>query len=712
MCKFSILFAYLLTMPALLFAADHGRNYRDLAAEIEAIQGGTVAATSQLHSLAIEEYAARGYLLYYRAQAKLQEAERYPLGQRLKLLRAAHNDLRQAMHARHHKKECSELMGKVHEALAIETLSLELDFEALETIDRLPRAKLESPEWILRYGLALYRTKQKTAFGRLALRYLEYFRDEKLLRKTLHIEAPWRESVTKMLAARSTPRPARTVKRRRKAFTRSQLLERPRKFLSSFSKSKYLDLDQSFAIARALYFEARKNPTSRYQNYVKIFEHKRLNFSPDYLKSLIYRHWKRGELKVAAKLARHYTKEFSGSPEIPQLLYDYARILEDQGHFAKAEQSFARLADLTDKETLLDYALFRKAWTRYLQKKKPQKALKAFSEYLKQYPEGKYASTALYYKVKLSEKLGKKPSPQSISPEIHNFIADNPLSFYSVKYLVEHRIGTNAFLSLLGSLHGPLATPDFSLNIAEISRLRTFYELRALRLFADARQLMEAIPFNASNREYMFYLTSAYTSIDDLFHRTIFLTKIAKAFPEIRNKVRWGQLFPKHLLPLIAKAKEYLNSKIDKWFVLSIIRQESAFDKEAVSSAKAYGLMQLIASTASESARRAKLKNYKLNNPEHNVILGIQTVSDLLRRYNGRIDYALSAYNAGPGVTNRWIARRKHLGPLEFVESIPFQETRSYIKNVLRNYVIYKMLYGSRKRDLAVSFKFASNDFT
>jgi len=154
-------------------------------------------------------------------------------------------------------------------------------------------------------------------------------------------------------------------------------------------------------------------------------------------------------------------------------------------------------------------------------------------------------------------------------------------------------------------------------------------------------------------------------------------------------------LFPK---PYIEKAiEESSQYKLSPYLVLGLMRQESAFNKRVVSSARAIGLMQLLPSTAKRVARSMGEKSpdqEDLKKPEVNIQLGVKYLSGLLNDFEDNIIFALASYNAGPGKVKQWMGTRSHLRPLEFMESIPYKETRNYVKKVLRNYVIYKTLYG------------------
>jgi soluble lytic murein transglycosylase len=154
-------------------------------------------------------------------------------------------------------------------------------------------------------------------------------------------------------------------------------------------------------------------------------------------------------------------------------------------------------------------------------------------------------------------------------------------------------------------------------------------------------------------------------------------------------------LFPK---PYVEKAKqESSRYNLSPYLVMGLMRQESAFNKKVISSANAIGLMQLLPTTATRVARsmRAELPDQNdLKKPEVNIQLGVKYLSGLLGDFDDNIVFALASYNAGPSKVRQWMNLRSDLKPLEFMENIPYKETRNYVKKVLRNYVIYKTLYG------------------
>lgn len=138
---------------------------------------------------------------------------------------------------------------------------------------------------------------------------------------------------------------------------------------------------------------------------------------------------------------------------------------------------------------------------------------------------------------------------------------------------------------------------------------------------------------------------------------------------------------------------------IDPYLVASLVRQESEFNPGAVSPAHAYGLMQLLASVGKENAKKEGLKGFQtaqLLNPVTNLQLGTRNLKSVLDRFGGQPEYALAAYNAGDVPVRQWMANGDYKDIAEFVESIPYTETREYVQAIMRNREMYRALYGGK----------------
>jgi soluble lytic murein transglycosylase len=142
-----------------------------------------------------------------------------------------------------------------------------------------------------------------------------------------------------------------------------------------------------------------------------------------------------------------------------------------------------------------------------------------------------------------------------------------------------------------------------------------------------------------------------------------------------------------------AEAEEF---GVDALLLAALVRQESVFDVEALSPAGARGLAQLLPGTAALTARGLDVTFYPewITVPDLNLHLGAAHLAELLRRF-GRLEAAVAAYNAGPSPVRRWLERDGTEDPDQFIELIPFPETRGYVRSVLRNRELYRALYAA-----------------
>jgi soluble lytic murein transglycosylase len=161
----------------------------------------------------------------------------------------------------------------------------------------------------------------------------------------------------------------------------------------------------------------------------------------------------------------------------------------------------------------------------------------------------------------------------------------------------------------------------------------------------------------------------------------------------------WRLAFP---LPYRESLENYARlHSIDVSILAGLIRQESEFDPKAISRAKAYGLTQVLPSTGRELSRRAGMPSFTsamLFEPEINLRLGTLYLKSLLNQHGGSWETTLAAYNAGQSRVTRWLTWAEYREPAEFIENIPFTETREYVQAVLRNADIYRRLYGHANR--------------
>jgi soluble lytic murein transglycosylase len=158
----------------------------------------------------------------------------------------------------------------------------------------------------------------------------------------------------------------------------------------------------------------------------------------------------------------------------------------------------------------------------------------------------------------------------------------------------------------------------------------------------------------------------------------------------------WEALFPRPYWPDLKKYS--LANQLDPYLVASLIRQESEFNPLAVSRANAVGLMQLLPKTGKLVAHQESLKRYnpsELFTPTVNLQLGTRYFRGMVDKFGGSFEHALAAYNAGSDRVEDWMGQGPYRDSPEFVESIPFTETREYVQAIMRNANVYRQLYGT-----------------
>lgn len=145
---------------------------------------------------------------------------------------------------------------------------------------------------------------------------------------------------------------------------------------------------------------------------------------------------------------------------------------------------------------------------------------------------------------------------------------------------------------------------------------------------------------------------------------------------------------------------------VDKSVVFAIARQESAFNPKAISSAKALGLMQVLPGTGKQIAKKfgfAFDRNRMLSDPSYNAQMGAAELGDVIESYRGSYILSFVAYNAGRGRVKQWIEkygdpRDPSVDPIDWVERIPFSETRNYVQRVIENMQVYRAQLGQGSR--------------
>ena len=236
-------------------------------------------------------------------------------------------------------------------------------------------------------------------------------------------------------------------------------------------------------------------------------------------------------------------------------------------------------------------------------------------------------------------------------------------------------------------------------DIAQQTAYRRAIELKTLGLDADAAQEVAVLTDRYSRDPDALVALSTMLNEVGAYHQAL---RLARA--RFRDQLErtggtfapslWNVAYPTGLLPTI---KLQGAKGVDPYLIAAIIREESQYDVKAVSRVGAIGLMQVMPATANNVAQRVGLPavgREDLFDQETNIRIGVRYVEQLLEQFSGNLVYTIASYNAGPLAVGNWIAQYRGQGQDEFVELIPYQETRQYVKRVLRTYREYVRLGG------------------
>lgn len=223
--------------------------------------------------------------------------------------------------------------------------------------------------------------------------------------------------------------------------------------------------------------------------------------------------------------------------------------------------------------------------------------------------------------------------------------------------------------------------------------------LKELKLREEASEEFRALAARYADDRGVLY--EACNALLDLgrFDKSVWIAKrilrplYARSRPVEPVQRYWEFLYPLGYWGLIQE--QSARHTLDPYLVMALIREESAFDERVVSSSGAIGLMQLLPTTANYLLHTGggAGDTARLDVPTENIALGTRYLAMMIDEFKGNWAKALAAYNAGPNQVRRWLGRSGNRADDEFIEEIPFAETRAYVKRVLGSYYRYRAQY-------------------
>ncbi len=383
-------------------------------------------------------------------------------------------------------------------------------------------------------------------------------------------------------------------------------------------------------------------------------------------------------------------ERYPASADVDRAQFAAADIHEFFGRKDEAIQLYANLPKQYPRSQVRDDANWRLAWL-YYRAGEWQPAFTTFGTLATQSSDGSFRTAARYWQARAAEKSGDQDTAKEFHRQIVNGADESYYQALAVRAL--ERLGIVIEEAKPNKIStGAEVDPPMSSEISfHLARAR---ELTALVLHRLAvAELDEADRQSRKSSRLRPVLMREYFR-NHAYGRSLILANQLPASYGERELYR----FPlAHWESIQRKAQE---RDLDPHLILALVRQESLFDARARSPAFALGLMQLLPSTAARVAKQLGFEppsNEDLFEPEINLTLGTQYLKDLLQRYSNNWLKAIAAYNAGEAAVDRWEKEIVTDDIEEFVERIPYVETRGYVKLVMRNHRIYKKLYDTPK---------------
>ncbi len=323
-----------------------------------------------------------------------------------------------------------------------------------------------------------------------------------------------------------------------------------------------------------------------------------------------------------------------------------------------------------DRDDLFQKISWSLSWT-FFTKKEYKRAIHYFEKSLEQIKDKNDQLKLRYWLAKSYLKIKDKMKSQEI---FNKLSSDSPYSYYGI--LSKKELNQKILPPLIQPLEKYKDLKLQWLIALEEYELAKDY-LKSVIPQKDHSTLLLYLPYFIELKDYANGMM-AYFSIPS-----------EKRF-ELKDKYH-QLIYPTPFLNEIQMAsKKY---SLSKSFIYSIMRQESAFDPQARSWADAFGLLQLLPERAKQLSLKSnfKFKHYTdLFDPEINIKLGSQLLKDLQQEKKNKFVIYVSSYNAGERAVSRWVKSRFKGDYLEFIENIPYNETKKYVKLVLRNYINYR----------------------
>ncbi|MGH2349555.1 MAG: transglycosylase SLT domain-containing protein, partial [bacterium] len=368
---------------------------------------------------------------------------------------------------------------------------------------------------------------------------------------------------------------------------------------------------------------------------------------------------------------RRLLRSHPASPWSARALYGMGLAAETRGAGAETERLYLELSRRFPHTLQGQEAAWRRGWWRYRHGKMAE-AEAVLLNAARAHPGAARAPAALYWAAMARARRGADP---------HHLLGELA-SAYPLSYYGQHarrRLGIAAPVPPAGvpSEPGGRFAPAHE-------------ELGALGLHQDAADEIAHAPVAQHSAHFVAYHLARAGRLSESVSAAGAALAAASGRAPLPDREVWMLAYPAAYREVVAEAARATG--VDASLILAVIREESRFAPSVVSFAGATGLMQLLPSTARHLIRGRTVTPADLIQPEINIRYGAVYLQRMLARFGGDVALALAAYNAGPGAAARFARTLPRTHQAEFVERIPIDETRTYVRRVLESYGIYRRL--------------------
>lgn len=447
-------------------------------------------------------------------------------------------------------------------------------------------------------------------------------------------------------------------------------------FKKQQKKEKYLKVtDEMYRWARQLYRKTSKNTES----YSVAYEAAQLAARA---------YWTENKTAQAKKTLQESISLFKKRHSVAELYFLQGRIADEEKKYSAAVKAYEQAVTDIKKHSpaelsfKLDRVAWLRAWILYKEKKYPE-AESAFNALAESTEDLSERSRALFFK---SRCLSYLKAPELAKKNLQQIIDQDFFGYYS---LVAHRELGRKFAPLNSYKKTDLFTWPENLNfLPEIER-RIFTDLAqygenelAEKMIwilgrSQPEELALAIYLAEKHQVYM-PLFRVFSRLDNSAKFNVFITHAELIFPQPYTEI-------------VTKMAE--RTELRPSLIYSIMKQESGFNPRARSAADAFGLMQVIPPLAQQLAKKFSVPYTTaadLYRPDINIQLGALELMQQVGKQKGQLSFVAAAYNAGPEALTHWRKTRVREDIIEFIEEIPYEETRTYIKLITRNLLFYE----------------------